>query len=185
MGDKLEDFMKSNQEGFDLSEPSEGHFDRFEAKLGTIEKKPSYNWGNLLKIAAVFVFVIGSGILLVNDDSSTANASDGLNLKDISQELAEVESFYVDQIDIATEALEPIKELDKQGTTKNLTSQLEMLEEDYKELKMELKDNYGDERLINSMIKNYQLRLQIIEQYLKQIKSNHVKNPEENENVKY
>ena len=184
MGDKLEEFMQSNQEGFDLSEPSEGHFDRFEAKLGEAEAKKPFNWGNLLKVAAVFAFVLGSGILLVNDDSSTANASDGLDLKDISPELAEVESFYVDQIDNATEELAPIKALDKEGYSENITTQLELLEEDYNQLKLELKENYGDERLINSMITNYQLRLQIIQQYLTQIKLNHTNNPED-DNVKY
>lgn len=185
MGDNLEDFMKSHEEGFDLSEPKDGHFDRFEAKLGAEKKKATFDWGNLLKVAAVIVFVIGSGVLLVNDNSSTVNASDGLGLKDISPELAEVESFYLDQIDNATEELEPVKELDPKGYSKNLTTQLTLLEEDYNDLKLELKENYGDERLITSMITNYQLRLQIIEQYLIQIKANHIQNPEDNEHIKY
>jgi len=110
MGDKLEDFIKSNQEDFDISEPADGHLERFEAKLASVEKKKSFDWRNLLKVAAVIIFVLGSGVLLVNDDSSTAIASDGLDLSDISPELGEVASFYVDQIQNATEELAPIKE---------------------------------------------------------------------------
>jgi len=185
MKDKLEDFVRSNGEDFNLAEPRDGHLKRFEAKLSSVERKAPFNWRNFLKAAAVIVFVLGSGILLVNDDSSTSYANDGLNLSDISPELGEVETFYKDQIYNATEELEPIKEFDKKGFTEDLTAQLTLLEEDYNQLKLELKDNYGDERLINSMIKNYQLRLQIIEQYLNQIRLNHIKNPEENENIKY
>ncbi|MBL4577907.1 MAG: hypothetical protein JKX74_05505 [Flavobacteriales bacterium] len=185
MGDKLEDFIKSNQEDFDLSEPRDGHLERFEAQLSSIEKRDAFSWRNLLKIAAVVIFVLGSGVLLVNDDSSTVNASTGLDLKDISPELAEVASFYTDQIENATEELTPMKSIDKLEDSENLKQQLELLEVDYKQLKIELKDNYADERLINSMIKNYQLRLQIIEQYMNQIKFNNAKNLKDNENVKY
>lgn len=178
MRDELEDFIKSNQEEFDLKEPGEGHLGRFESKLSSIEKRNDFNWRNLLKVAAVIVFVLGAGVLLVNDDSSVATASNGLDLMDISPELGEVKSFYIAQISNAVEELKPLKILDRDGYGKNLTEQLNLLEEDYKQLKLELKDNYGDERLINSMIKNYQLRLQIIEQYMTQLKLTHPQDDE-------
>jgi len=172
MGDKLEDFIRSNREEFDFSEPGEGHLKRFEAKRSLVERKAPINWRNLLKVAAVIVFVLGSGILLVHDNSTQSYASEGLDLRELSPELAEVETFYEDQIENATEELAPIKKLDQRGFNKDLAQQLTLLEEEYNELKLEMRDNYGDERLINAMIKNYQLRLQIIEQYLNQIKLN-------------
>ena len=185
MGEKLEDFIKSNQEEFDHAEPGDGHLERFEAKLASLDKKRTFNWRALLKVAAVVFFVLGSGVLLVNDDSSTVGASEGLDLEDISPELGEVAAYYVDQIENATDEMEPMKVLDDNGYNKNLTDQLELLEEDYKQLKLELKDNFGDERLVNSMIKNYQLRLQIIQQYLNQIKLINAKKTKEDEQVKY
>ena len=188
MGDKLEDFIRSNQEEFDLEEPKSGHLDRFEARLGKEEKKSgdsiAIGWRNLLKVAAVVIFVLGSGIW-ISLDNTTVQANDGLDLEDISPELSEVQAFYTTQISNATEELAPIQELDKEGYSENLVEQLTLLEGDYAELKLELQDNYADERLINCMIKNYQLRLQIIEQYLNQIKLNHTQNPENHENLKH
>ena len=158
---RLEDFIHENRDQLDQASPSEGHFDRFEQLLSHEEVPKKRSFVPLMRIAAILVVLViaGSYVFLSNPGQEEGTTelpvtTAGISLKDISPEMAEVESFFSAQINnLAKDAPEA-------------THHLTQLETAYEQLKIELASNYGDERIIRAMIRNYRLRLQVLEQHL-------------------
>jgi len=190
MGDKLEDNIRKNRNQLDQKEPRAGHFERFEEKLDAVREKaqtsipidqgalqvetsniiPKSRMGTWWRVAASIAVIFMIGYLFFSENNGKAVAEKGLALKDISPELAEVESFYASQIEMMTQEAEPFTG-DAAAYRENVTRHLEFLDVEYDTLKKDLATNYADERVINSMIQNYRMRLHILEQFLSHIKS--------------
>ena len=168
---KLEDFFEEHRDEIDRNAPPEGHFERFEAKLDKAAGTGCTPLRMLWRVAAVIAITAGIGYFYFTGEGTAAQASQGLALRNISPEFAEVELFYVTQIELTQKQMEPAAG-DNAIVVADIKKQLEQLEEEYNQLKLELEENYGDERVINAMIQNYRLRLQVIEKYLIQLKSN-------------
>jgi len=188
MKDNIENKIRESHSRFDVNEPAEGHEARFVNKLnaGSNIKTPVIK--RAWRIAATVAILIGMGFYFnrVNNVTDTpefqAVSTAGLSLKDISPELAEVEFFYTAHIQQMAEKFAPI-DTDLVVHHKNLLKQLELLEEDYNDLKLELEINYADERVVSSMIQNYRFRLQIIEQFYTQINTNNLSKIETDEKI--
>lgn len=178
MSDHIEKHIKQNKDEFQFELPN-GHMERFKKKLSpdTEEEKPSPtlipNW---LKVAAGILITIGlfsaifyAGRLsksnpLVHEEELKEET---LPLKSISNEMKEVELFFQQKINekkqIASLAISDDLEL------QSFFNQIEDLEKQYQILCKELAWNNGDERIVQSMIKNYQLRLSLLEKLLEEI----------------
>lgn len=166
MEDKLHTFF--NENNFDFQEPHQGHLERFERKLnlGKSEQKFSWKW---LTVAASVVLVIGFYL-------GSSHQQRQLDLADVSPKMEEVQSYFVRIINQELKTLEKNRSLDTETIIEEALNELEDLEESYNMFLVELNANQNQTKVINAMIKNYQQRLQVLENVLEQIEQ--IKNPQ-------
>ncbi|WP_445749128.1 hypothetical protein [Polaribacter sp.] len=159
--------MKNNFENyfseadFDFQEPENGHFERFENKLKASKKSDKISW-KWLSVAASILLMIGFWFGKMQQKTT-------IDLADISPKLEEVQGYFVATIHQKTTVLEKSKTPENELIIKQTLLQLEDLENEYQQLLKELNKQGNQEKIINFMIENYQLRLEILENMLKKI----------------
>ncbi|MDP5093094.1 MAG: hypothetical protein NWQ17_07270, partial [Polaribacter sp.] len=121
--------------------------------------KISWKW---LSVAASILLMVGFWFGKMQQKAS-------IDLADISPKLEEVQGYFVAAIHQKTTVLEKNKTLENELIVKQTLSQLEDLEKEYQHLLKELNKQGNQEKIINFMIENYQLRLEILENMLKKI----------------
>ena len=165
MEDKLHQFFSENE--FDIQEPHSGHLERFERKLNQPKKinRTSWKW---LSVAASVILLLGFWM-------GSNHQKSQLDLADISPKMEEVQTYFVSTINQELKTLEKNRNLDTETIIENALEELEELEDEYKSFVKELTVNGQQRKIISAMIKNYQQRLDILENTLKQIEQ--IKNP--------
>lgn len=160
MENKLHHFFSEND--FDFYEPTSGHEKRFEQKLNKpFQKKNNISW-KWLSVAASIVLVLGFWL-------GSNHQKQQFELADISPKMEEVQNYFVSTINLEIINLEKNRSLDTETIIEEALDQLEDLEENYKSFITELNTTGNTKKIINSMIKNYQQRLEVLENVLKQI----------------
>ena len=151
MGDQFEKFIMDNRNKFDDQEPSLDLWNRIEKEVAP--KKTAI--GLIWKVAAV-LFLVSTLVLLVDKNSEPPGAQ-------LSQEFVQAEDYYVTMIDqrknIIKERLTPEQE-------KLFLQEINQLDEMYAELKETYQANASNERVVDAMINNLQLRLDILNKQL-------------------
>lgn len=176
-----EELEKALRSAETTSEPLPGHEERFEMRLmrqreeKKIRRLPRWPW-----IALAAACVAGAIIAIsVREIRSSNDLADTMKLSDVSPDMAEVEQFYNQRIQVDFSAL-------NQGDAriKRFMDDMKKLEDEYASLEKELARNYSNERVVKAMITNYQCRLRIMEHLQKYIeiqnelsKSNHEQQP--------
>lgn len=186
--DNIEEMILKNQEALNDSEPLEGHFERFEAKLKLQHKKKKITFNMVWKVAAAVIFVFlatnQAAIYFSTDHQgffASNNNKSEVTLGTVSPEYKEVEFYYTNAINVG---LEQWNGLEKEGFISEseqqmMDSELAEFEERFKTLQTDLAANPDDERVINAMIGYYQAKLDIINmivnklQEVKQTNRNH------------
>ena len=136
-------------------------------------KKNSWKW---LSVAASVVLVLGFWM-------GSSHQKQQLELADVSPKMEEVQNYFVNTIHQELKSLEKNRSLETETVIEEALEQLEELEDNYRLFVLDLNNNGNQKRLINAMIKNYQQRLEILENVLKQIEQ--IKNPNQLKNEIY
>ena len=171
MEDKLHQFFSEND--FDIHEPHSGHLDRFEKKLNfPTKQKKNIPW-KWMSVAASVVLIFG--FWLGSNHQKTQ-----LDLADLSPKMEETQNYFVSTINQELKELEKNRTLNTEGVIEEALDELEELEDQYKNFVKELNTNGNQKKIIYAMIANYQQRLEILENVLKQIEQ--IKNPTNNLN---
>lgn len=173
MGQDLRDMFKNGKEtDFQMKKDHEKRFlDRLDKELPKQER----SYGNFLKIAAVMLLFISLGgymyqqsikeenggeAVVGNDPTSTKD--EGISLGDLSPDLKKVENYYVANINLELSQLEISKE--NKRLVDSFMKRLEELNEEYQILNGELNQIGPNDHTITALIKNLQLRLQLLQQ---------------------
>lgn len=181
----LEKIIRKNSDFFNGYEPSEGHFERFSAKLEAkvatiIPLKRVSVLPHLLKAAAVAILVTLSSLWtwenVVSPDAKR------MALSDVSPEYQEVEQFYVQQVNLMENEIQGIWINDHPEQKEMLLKELETMDVMYDELQRDLKANPNDERVINAMIEHYQRKVDIMSYIVSQLKEVQSENQINSEN---
>ena len=179
----LREILKN--ETMETEKLSKNHRKNFEAKLQkelhTERKASTMFW----KIAASFLVIIGLGSSIfyfsnnsVVEDTSIAKIE---SLGSISPELKTIENYYLASIQTEISNLEETPE-----NKVLLDGYLEKISEltiDYKELTEELNEQGLNEKPINALIENLQLRLKLLYQLKEQLDELKKLNITENESI--
>jgi hypothetical protein len=164
--DSLEEFVKNNREEFDHLEPSLKVWENI-SKNHKKGRLISFN-PILLRVAAVLTIVVITSVLAVKTNLFTpGNYAKNTSDPEI-RELMEAEAFYAQQVH------GKLKEIRKcYYTFPELKEEIEMdlteLEEMYKVLQLDLKDNVSNKAVIEAMIDNNRTRMKLVDDVLKQI----------------
>lgn len=180
-----QDIRKMFQKEKDL--PSEkmekGHRNRFEAKLEkavpqeTSEERSSDKSFFFLKIAAVFIVAVGVAFFFLTSDNGINNHQvvetpvpeeekeevapvKEYQLSDVSPEYKKVEDYYLASLNIELAKLDVNEE--NRALVDAFMEQLAELDKEYKRLNAEIERNGLNERSVEAMIGNLQLRLELL-----------------------
>lgn len=166
----IEDLFKRLENDFDIEVPNTAHEDRFLAKLKsqnktvTLKKKQYPFLKPLLAVAATVVLLLALTFTFQEKDTVTDLAS-------VSPEMARTQSFFNATI------TEELKQLDKENAPEvqpliqDALKQLNVLENDYEKLKLDLSKSGNDKRVIYAMIANFQNRISILQNVLETIEN--------------
>lgn len=172
-----------------LNKMKPGHEERILARLNEelpLKKRTSFfNW----KIAASIVVLLGVGFYFIDlkkiepgegkiaDTDKVNQKTKTFSLGDLSPDLKKVEDYYVSTINFELSKLELTE--DNQGLVDSYLEKLSELDEEYKKLNIELNQIGPNDQTINALIKNLQLRLQLLQKL--KIKLNELKSSENEE----
>jgi hypothetical protein len=170
MKDELKIFADQYRESFDSYQvDADAMWGDIESRLETVEKASSrLLWSKLWKVAAILLVVCTVAYGYYLNSERVSIKKNGIALHDISSDLADTEAFYTAQINEKIELIEVTS-----GTLDPVvTSQMELLDEEYKSLKNDLRDHADSEEVINAMIEYYRLKLAMLEKILLEIQKN-------------
>ncbi len=168
MSDNLNNLFQDLQGHFDTEEPGKDHEKRFLSKLNeqnTIAHtttKQRFNWKPLLGIAASIVLIIA----LVFGNSQEASAT---GLASVSPEMAKTQDFFTSTIAVELKKLEKATNPETKLLIQDALNQMKRLEAEYESLISDLNQSGNDQRVIYAMISNFQNRIEILQNTLKQI----------------
>lgn len=173
MGQDLREmFKKENKPGkFKMPEGHENRFlERLEAELPK-QSKPSFY---ILKIAASVLVLLSIGIVgykvLTKEDaikttvvekSDPSKEKKGISFGDLSPDLKKVEDYYVTNINLELSRLEVSEE--NKMLVDSFMDRLADLNSEYERLNTELNEIGPNDQTITALIKNLQLRLQLLQ----------------------
>ncbi len=153
-----------------------GHENRFmarlERELPSEKRAVSIKW---YALAASIVVLLSSGIYFLTstteenvpikttvvDKETLDEGGNGISLGDLSPDLKKVENYYVANINLALSKLEVSPE--NKVLVDSFMEQLSLLDIEYKNLNKELNTIGPNDQTINALIKNLQLRLQLLQ----------------------
>lgn len=169
MQEKFEDRIRKalqEEENSAAYLPPEGHEERFELRLlrqraGRPEKRISMLPWVALAAAVVAGFIVA---IVVSEIRKTNDYAEKARLSDISGEMAAVEEFYTEKLQVDLSKLN--------GSDPNIRrflNDITRLEEEYKMLESTLGKNFTNEKVVQAMVSNYKYRLRLMEQLQKYI----------------
>lgn len=181
--DKLKNYKEENVE------LSKNHSIKFEALLQQKlhQNKPKKNYIKWLSVAASVMLLVSIGIqfypnktpesIITKNDNDTTTKQ--ITLGNISPELNTIETYYTNSINLEISQLD-LSDINKELVDSYLLKIAELTKE-YKNLTQELNAKGVNDATIDALIRNLQLRLQLLQRLKKQLNEFKNLNIKENE----
>ena len=171
--DNLERFIREKRERFD-EEPPRGHEERFRHRMASFRKERLlHRMLPLLRLAGVMLlFLISTLWVLEHSGVLAGPAGRGKHV----YEYQETEHYYITRINARLSSLEHMHFLGDSTQKKILYRELNDMDSLYRELQKELKMNPGDERLLQAMTEYYEIKLEVLNNIIRQLSSLQTKN---------
>lgn len=172
--DRLEEFIRDNREQFDDLDPRPEVWDRIQKR-----KAPVLNigWKAILWRAAAVVIIFFSSYIFfrLTDKDPVVPAGNLYSELPAEQsplvgELKEAEMYYTSQIEFMRAEAIRLSQGDPQ-VKEIIDTEMIDLDQVFRELKNDLKDNTDNEEVIEAMIQNYRIKLEVLEEILRQLKA--------------
>ena len=167
--DHLEKIFRENRDQFDYAEPDAGHFDRFRNKLES-KRKGKKEWLTYLKAASIVLLIVMSALWTYDNLFSRLDLTEGTSLGEISPEYKEAEIYYTKMVESKYDEIEHYVFPGDTTQKEILKKELSDMDIMYKNLEKELQVNPKDERVIHAMIEHYELKIDVMNQILDQLK---------------
>ena len=175
----LEKYIREHRLMFDTDQPPSGHFDRFREKL---DEKPvrKIRFRHVIQVAASVAIILASGFVIIRHDRS----GDKVAVQEIPAGVMEADEYYAEQLNAKYEQIRDFS-FENQEEKALLLDELEDLDAHHQQLMTDLQANPDDERVINALIRHYQLKLEVMDQIINQLKQLRIEKSlnHENENV--
>ncbi len=162
MKDSIEHILNNDNGQFDVEETPQGHqnrfFDKLKAQENAIEKtSKKTNWWKPLSIAASIAVIVAVGSLFFNKAPKDAE------LSSVSIEMQETQSFFTTAINKELETLKSYDDPELKQIINETLTEIESLEAQYKNLKVDLLQSGNDKRVVTAMIANFQNRIELLQ----------------------
>ncbi len=156
----IRDILKEAQRSEELKEDHRARFEKRLQQMHTVKKSNFF----FLKIAASIVLLVSVGYFIFNSSSTIIDQpieeDTIVDLNSVSPEMKQIEDYYLAAINYEIASLEITPE--NQEILDNYLDKIGKLTEDYTRLNKEISENGINEKTVNAMITNLQLRLQLL-----------------------
>jgi hypothetical protein len=132
----------------------------------------------VLQVAASLAILIVSGIVLVK----VSKSGDKVASQEIPASVIEADLYYTSQMDARYDQIRDFNFEDMEEKTL-LLDELKDLDEYHQQLMSDLEANPDDDRVINALIRHYQIKLEIMDQIIIQLNQIKSENSPKNENA--
>ncbi len=172
----LEKHIRSHRQALDSDHPREGHEARFLQKL---ERQPRrrVNFRHALQIAASIAIILTSAVVLMRQNRN----GNEIAQQEIPATVIEADQYYATQVGYKYDEIRQF-DFDNSEEKMVLLDELKDLDAYHQQLLSDLEANPGDERVINALIRHYQVKLDVMDQIILQL--NQLKTITENKNGK-
>ena len=153
MGDQLEQFIMNNKDSFNDEGPSEKVWKGINKRMNRSTGFLQVAW----KVAAV-LFMVSTIYLLVD-----RNADESQSGPQLSEEFRQAEDYYTQLISMKRTEIQEKLTPEQQS---EFLKEIDQLDELYTELKKTYQTNAANDRVLDAMISNLQIRLQILNKQL-------------------
>ncbi len=178
--DELKKIITENRALFDVSDPSSGHFNIFEALLAQQEvKKRSFAWSTLLKVASVSILIILSS-LYIGEHVFHMGKSIAYNE---NKEYKEAKDYYMVQVNNQISQIENMQDLMTLEQKESLISELTNVDNLAKKLQKDMNAMPNDPRIIEAMLRHYQMKMGILNRIITDLENVQQLNPRNYESV--
>ena len=173
--DKLEQFVKNNEEGFNGLEPPLGAWeaiekDFFALKQTRVQKLWPYAW----KVAAAFLIFTSAWMLNDYMDQKKVTGSRGTNAETAASpelsELSDAEAYYTTQISSKQAELAQYARQNPEIIA-DLKKEFAEMDKGKAELKNDLAESNADEKVIEAIILSYRVKIEILDQMLTELRN--------------
>ncbi|MEI8226257.1 MAG: hypothetical protein WCG82_10050 [Bacteroidota bacterium] len=176
--DKLEEQIKKNREDLDRYSPSSGVWKRIKRGLNK-EKSPIRQW---LSIAAMIVFILGTVVVFFSPGKRWSDINRGKNneagLTSTNPQMKEIEIYYNNLVNSLYREATPLLTVNPE-IEKELNTDISQLDSICSDIKKDLKDNVANQEVVEALIRNYRIKIRLLEDMLIILKENE-NNPEKN-----
>ena len=167
----IDDLFDDLKGRFDISEPNQGHENRFLNKLNAndlastkTKEQLRFNWKPFLAIAASVIICFGLFATL-------QNRPEHLDLASVSPEMSATQDFFTITIENELKKLDNARSPLTEQIISDALMQIQLLEKEYQNLKTDLTESGKNQRVIYAMISNFQNRIDILNTVLEQIET--------------
>ena len=163
----LEKQIREQRLLLDSDRPREGHEDRFRQKLERLPGRTPVRrirFRHAIQVAASVAIILTSAILLVRSNQE----DEKLAKEEIPEAIVEANVYFASQVDARYDEIKEFEFTDKEEKDL-LLKELQDLESYHQQLMTDLEANPGDERVVNALIRHYQLKLEVMDQIITQL----------------
>ncbi len=163
----IEKQIKEQRLLLDSDSPREGHEERFLQKLERLpQRRPvrRIRFRHAIQVAASVAIILTSAIVLVRQDKSGSKVAN----QDIPEAVMEADFYYTSQVDARYNEIQDFEFTDAEEKTV-LLKELKDLENYHQQLMKDLEANPDDDRVVNALIRHYQLKLEVMDQIITQL----------------
>jgi CHASE3 domain sensor protein len=163
--DNFEEFIRAHREDLDRYEASPATWEKISRRTGHRGRKI------LLRYTAAATILLAVGIaLFFNMNHRSIDTSSGVSLQN-QQELRETEYFYNSMFNSMYTAAKPL--LTSQPIVeKELNDGVAQIDSICADLRKDLKDNVSNTEVIEALIRNYRIKIQLLEDMLDVVRQN-------------
>jgi hypothetical protein len=166
--ENLEEHIRNNRKYLDRYNPPSDTWKKIEKELKK-DKRPNRNW---ILVAAMIAVIFGTAVILFrpvyrwSDNKKYTGHAAGEN-----SQLKETEIYYNNLVNSLYEEATPLL-TNIPDVKKELNSDLSHLDSICTDLKRDLKDNISNQDVMEALIRNYRIKIQILEDMVTVLKEN-------------
>jgi hypothetical protein len=169
MEEMFEKFVRENREGFDMRKPDPGLWEGIRSRMkGTVP----FRWKTILQRAAVVALIFSASYAvneMVHRYHNGSLKNQVASRAKFPRGLKETEAYYTKVVNQKMKELKPVM-ANCPALEEELNYDMTELDSVYTDLKKDLKENMADQEVIEAIIENYRLKINILEDLLRDIK---------------
>ncbi len=165
MKDPIQRLFEGVQGELNTSEPNEGHFERFNARLTDPNKEKRKTKKGIL----AYIAIAASLFILVTFGLNNALKTTNKGLAAVSPEMNETHNYFSNLIAHELSIIEGEKTVENQRVIEDALQHIKILETEYSLLEEDLKRSGNNRRIIYAMVDNFQKRITILQLLIDQM----------------